>query len=58
MIAQTIGAFIHMLILKLMLDSFPDNPITSIGIATSVSSFLKLIIILALGFAYSDVRKA
>ena len=58
MIAQTIGTVIHVPILKIMLDTFPANPITSIGIATSVSSLLKLIVILTIGFAYSDVRKA
>ena len=58
MIAQATGTLLHIPILMAMMEAFSDSPITGIGVATTLSSFIKLIMVLILGFCESDVRKS
>ena len=58
MIAQAFGTLLHVVILVALMERFEDHAIYAIGVATSISSFTKLIFVLGLGFCQSDIRKA
>ena len=58
MIAQACGTVMHVPILLAMLGLMRDNPICAIGLATSMSSLLKFIMVFGLGMLSSDIRSS
>ena len=56
MVAQVTGTLIHIPIMMQAVDRYPDDTVVAIGIATSISSFVKLAIVLGLGLCYKDIR--
>ena len=59
MIAQILATLIHIPILRFLLqDFYPDDPVYGIGLATSISSFIKLVLIFGIGLVSDDVRQS
>lgn len=58
MIAQAAGTLVHVPLLYLLLSLAPSDPILAIGVATSVSSLIKFIMIFSLGMLKSEIRAA
>ena len=58
MIAQAAGTLIHVPLLYLLLSSIPTDPILAIGVATSISSLIKFLVIFGLGMLKSEIRAA
>ena len=55
MLAQIIGTVTHMPIMSAMLGLMPNDPILALGLTTSLSSFVKLLSIIAIGKCYENV---
>ena len=59
MIAQVLATLIHIPILRfLLLNYYPDDPVYGIGLALSISSFIKLLFIFGIGLVSSDIRQS
>ena len=59
MIAQILATLIHIPILRFLLQYYyPDDLVFGIGLATSISSFIKLLFIFVIGLVSSDVRQS
>ena len=58
MLAQIIGTLLHLPILLFMVKVCPEDPVTAIGLATTFSSFVKLVAVLLLGLCSKEVRQA
>ena len=58
MVAQAAGTLVHVPLLYLLLSLVPSDPILAIGVATSVSSLIKFLMIFSLGMLKSEVRDA
>ena len=59
MIAQVMATLIHLPILQSILcNYYPDDPVFGIGLATSISSFIKLLLISGIRLLSSDIRQS
>lgn len=56
MLAQIIAVSLHMPIMSVTLDLIPGDSILAIGITTSISSLIKILLVYALGRLYESVR--
>ena len=58
MLAQACGTVMHVPILLITIGLMKGNPIVAIGLATSISSFLKYIMVFGLGLLSRDIRSS
>ena len=59
MIAQILATLTHIPILRFLLQYYnPDDLVFGIGLATSISSFIKLLFIFVIGLVSNDVRQS
>ena len=56
MLAQALGSTLHVPILLALVKHFPDDLIMALGVATSISSFVKLVAVLLTGLLSKDIR--
>ena len=56
MTAQVVATALHVPIILYTLTHFTDKPILAIGVATSISSLIKVVMIISLGCFVKDVR--
>lgn len=52
------GTAVHIPLVLSVLEMYPDNIVVGIGVATSISSFVRLILVHALGLCFEDVMNS